>query len=61
MTAPSKTPAPPYFAVIFTSVRTDTDAGYAETAGRILELASRQPGFLGFEGARQDLGVSVSY
>lgn len=24
------TPAPPYYAVIFTSVRTDDDLGYAE-------------------------------
>jgi hypothetical protein len=25
-----------------------------------LELASKQPGFLGFETARQDVGISVS-
>ncbi len=55
------TPTPPYYAVIFTSVRTDGDHGYAEAAKRILELARQQPGFLGNEGARQDIGVSVSY
>jgi heme-degrading monooxygenase HmoA len=27
----------------------------------MLELASQQPGFLGFETARQDIGISVSY
>jgi len=40
---------------------TDGDHGYAEEARRILELASNQPGFLGFESARQDIGISVSY
>ncbi|HJV92818.1 MAG TPA: antibiotic biosynthesis monooxygenase [Azonexus sp.] len=55
------TPKPPYFAVIFTSTRQDGDHGYAETAGQMLELASQQPGFLGFESARQEIGISVSY
>lgn len=61
MAAPAKTPAPPYYAVIFTSVRHDDDNGYAEAANQMLELASVQPGFLGFETARQDIGISVSY
>lgn len=55
------TPQPPYFAVIFTSIRTNNDNGYTETAKQLLELASNQPGFLGFESARQELGISVSY
>lgn len=59
--APAQTPAPPYYAVIFTSVRADGDAGYAETAERMVSLASTQPGFLGFETARQEVGISVSY
>lgn len=62
MNASSATsPQPPYYAVIFTSVRTDGDNGYGETARQILELASKQPGFLGFESARQEIGISVSY
>lgn len=61
MTAPAQTPQPPYFAVIFTSVRTEGDNEYAETAKQMLELASAQPGFLGFESARQEIGISVSY
>lgn len=61
MTAPVRTPAPPYYAVIFTSVRTEGDAGYGEAARRMLELAAGQPGFLGFESARQEIGISVSY
>lgn len=51
----------PYFAVIFTSVRADGDNGYADTAKEMLELAEKQPGFLGFESARQEIGISVSY
>lgn len=57
----AKTPAPLYYAVIFTSVRTGDDHGYEEAAERMLELASEQPGFLGFETARQEIGISVSY
>lgn len=55
------TPTPPYYAVIFTSVRTEGDNGYIETAKQVLESARTQPGFLGYEAARQDIGVSVSY
>lgn len=61
MSEPVKTPNPPYYAVIFTSLRTDCDNGYVETAKQMLELASKQPGFLGFETARQESGISVSY
>jgi heme-degrading monooxygenase HmoA len=61
MATPAATPSPPYYAVIFTSVRADGDNGYAEAAKRMLELASMQPGFLGFETARQEIGISVSY
>lgn len=54
---------PPYFAVIFTSVRTQGDGGYGEMAERMEELASEQPGFLGIESARgpDGLGITVSY
>jgi len=61
MVYPAQTPQPPYFAVIFTSIRTDGDNGYEETAKQMLELAAEQPGFLGFESARQELGISISY
>ncbi|GGX68327.1 antibiotic biosynthesis monooxygenase family protein [Saccharospirillum salsuginis] len=56
------TPEPPYYAVIFTSVRTDLDATeYGDMAERMVELAHRQPGFLGVESAREALGITVSY
>jgi heme-degrading monooxygenase HmoA len=57
----AKTPRPPYYAVIFTSHRTDGDNGYSEMANRMVELASVQPGFLGVESARSDVGITVSY
>lgn len=55
------TPKPPYYAVIFTSIRTEGDNGYGETANRMVELATQQPGFLGAESAREDVGITVSY
>lgn len=57
----AKTPKPPYYAVIFTSHRTDGDNGYGEMAERMLALASKQPGYLGVESAREDVGITVSY
>ena len=59
----ASTPPPPYFAVIFTSLRTEGDHGYARMAERMMELAPRQPGFLGVESARSPggLGITVSY
>lgn len=60
----ARTPAPPYYAVVFTSVRTPADpAGYAEAAARMTELAARQPGYLGVESARgaDGVGITVSY
>jgi heme-degrading monooxygenase HmoA len=66
------TPTPPYYAVIFTSLRTssgsssgssDTDHHdeYSQTAKRMVELAKQQPGYLGVESARDGVGITVSY
>ncbi len=57
----AKTPPPPYYAVIFSSLRTDVEAGYHDTALRMLELAAEQPGYLGVEGVREGLGITISY
>ena len=57
----AQTPAPPYYAVIFTSIRTEGDDGYAAMAMLMEELAKKQPGYLGIEGARNELGITVSY
>ncbi len=60
----ARTPQPPYYAVVFTSLRTELDeAGYAQTAARMAELAAQQPGYLGMEsaGGAHGPGITVSY
>ncbi len=57
----AKTPEPPYYAVIFTSLRTDIEEGYDQMADLMESLAKEQPGYLGFESARSKIGLSVSY
>lgn len=52
---------PPYYAVIFSNTRTSVDKGYSEMAAEMEALAKQQPGYLGFESARDGLGISVSY
>ncbi len=56
-------PEPPYYAVIFTAQRTQSDAGYGEMADKMVELAARQPGYIGVESTRdsEGLGITVSY
>lgn len=55
------TPEPPYYAVIFTSTQTTNLDGYAEAAAEMERLAAEQPGYLGRESARDDVGITVSY
>lgn len=57
----AKTPAPPYYAVIFTSILKKSHDGYTEMADKMEELAKLQPGYLGFESARSEIGISISY
>jgi heme-degrading monooxygenase HmoA len=59
----ARTPAPPYYAVIFTSRRTAGDHGYGAMAEKMVDLGSRYDGFLGIESARSadGLGITVSY
>ncbi len=60
----ANTPEPPYYAVMFTSLRNGADAeGYAEAAERMLELAAQQPGYLGVESVRgaDGIGITISY
>ena len=53
---------PPYYAVIFTSQRTEGDNGYGKMAQAMEQLASKQQGFLGVESARDsELGITISY
>ena len=61
------TPAPPYYAVIFSSQRSEGEGGgeggYDVTADRMVELAATQPGYLGIETTRGEdgFGITVSY
>jgi len=59
----AKTPEPPYYAVIFTSKRTEGDHGYEAMAQAMFDLALKQPGCLGAETARGDdgIGITVAY
>lgn len=57
-------PAPPYFAVVFSSRRSARgQADYDEASARMLDLAAQQPGYLGVESARgaDGFGITVSY
>ena len=66
MSAPAalaRTPEPPYYAVIFASQRTAGDRGYDDMAARMMELAAKQPGYLGVDCVRnaEGRGITVSY
>jgi len=55
------TPKPPYYAVIFTSIRTEEEERYIEMLDKMVELAQQQKGFLGMESAKNEIGITVSY
>lgn len=57
----AQTPKPPYYAVIFTNLRTDVEEGYEETAEHMVALAKEMDGFLGIESVRNGLGITISY
>ena len=59
---PADTPEPPYYAVVFTALRTDGDHGYSETVALMQVLAKAAPGYLGLESAQEgEFEVTVSY
>ncbi|MGW2706202.1 antibiotic biosynthesis monooxygenase family protein [Streptomyces sp. NPDC001340] len=60
---PSPTPPvePPYYAVVFTSARTDLDPdGYTDTARHLSDLVRSIPGFLGEDFAHTPGGLAIS-
>lgn len=57
----AQTPPTPYYAVIFTSIRTEGNNGYAAMADAMDKLAKQQEGYLGIESARNEIGITVSY
>ncbi len=56
----ANTPEPPYYAVIFTTVKGENQTGYAEMDARMFELAQQQKGYLGIESAKGEVGLSVT-
>ena len=57
----ANTPKPPYYAVIFSSIKTDVTIGYAKMSDTMIALAKLQEGFLGMEAASNEIGITVSY
>lgn len=55
------TPDTSYYAVIFTSLLDSNDPTYSKVSEQLVELANKQPGFLGIESARKEMGITVSY
>lgn len=51
----------PYYAVIFTSVKSTIDEGYKAMSDYMNTLAATQNGFIGIESAREEIGITVSY
>jgi heme-degrading monooxygenase HmoA len=63
MPSPATLPEPPYYAVVFTSLRAPIDEGYSDTAKAMFELVQSQPGFLAADTARgpDGFGITVAY
>ncbi len=57
----ANTPEPPYYSVIFSSVKNVESKEYDEMSNKMVELVKLQPGFLGFESAKDEIGITVSY
>ncbi|MFT6796095.1 MAG: heme-degrading monooxygenase HmoA [Maribacter sp.] len=51
----------PYYSVIFTSTKVSESQEYEEMSKIMEDLAKEQPGFLGLESARGEIGITVSY
>ncbi len=57
----AKTPKPPYYAVIFTSIMNPHIEGYSQMASKMIDAVSKQKGYLGSESVREEIGITVSY
>ncbi|CAL9281191.1 antibiotic biosynthesis monooxygenase [Streptomyces olindensis] len=58
--APVEAYEPPYYVAVFTSIRTEDQSGYSETAARMEELVKEVPGFLGMDHAHTPGGLSIT-
>jgi len=60
----TRTPEPPYYAVIFTTMRVnDPNDGYAEMSERLEKMVCDQLGYIGMESVREKdgFGITVCY
>lgn len=57
----AETPKPPYYAVIFTAVRSGINDDYAATSKLMRKLAAEVDGYLGIETAGDGEEITVSY
>jgi heme-degrading monooxygenase HmoA len=55
-----KTPKPPYYTVIFTSIRTQVDDGYTELNDELYAEAMKLEGYYGAETLRDEHGYGVA-
>ena len=51
----------PYYVVIFTSLLVKESEKYIASSKNMIKLVSKQKGFLGFESARKEVGITASY
>ncbi len=51
----------PYYAVIFTSILSEKTNGYDQMAETMETLAKQQPGFIGIDSVKEELGITISY
>ena len=57
----TRTPEPPYYAVIFTTMRVnDPHDGYAEMSQRMEKMVCDQPGYIGMESVRGNNGFEIT-
>jgi heme-degrading monooxygenase HmoA len=57
----AKIPEPPYYTVIFSSIKNGESNTYDNMSKKMVELVDNQPGFLGFESAQEEIGITISY
>ena len=56
-----RTPEPPYYAVIFTTMRVnDPNDGYAEMSKNMEKMVCNQPGYIGMESVRESDGFRIT-
>lgn len=59
----AETPKPPYYTVVFTSIRTEVEEGYTELNDSLWKDAQKLDGFIGAESQRGEdrFGITVLY